>query len=126
MKRKGELLAIAGVETLIGADVRVKGNLTSEGDVNIDGTLLGNLKTSGSITLGVNAAIQGNLTGRNVTVAGRLVGNISAQEATIIKASGRVLGDITTGQIAIELDAEFKGACNMPLSDEAIAQADKA
>ncbi len=109
MARKDDLLGISGIETVIGAGVVVHGNLTSEGDILIDGILKGDIKTAGDVTIGVNGRIKANLTALNVTVAGELDGSIIADGEVTIRETGRVTGDVTAAGLAIASGGVFSG-----------------
>jgi cytoskeletal protein CcmA (bactofilin family) len=111
MARKSheDALGVTGAETIIGTGVVVKGNLASESDIIIDGTLTGHLKAGGNVTLGVNASVKGDVTAVNITVAGNLTGNIAAEGETTIRETGQVQGDITTTSLAVSPGAIFIG-----------------
>lgn len=115
MARKGELLGVSGSETLIGTGVIVKGNLSTEGDVVIDGSLIGEIKSSGSVSLGVNADIKANIIARNVIISGNLKGNVTAESEAVITDTGRVEGDITTYSLVIASGGIFSGQSRMSL-----------
>jgi cytoskeletal protein CcmA (bactofilin family) len=107
--RRDDVLGVTGADTVIGAGVIVHGNLTSESDVMIDGTLDGDIRTMGDVTIGVNARIKANVHGLNVTVAGELQGNIIAEGEATIRETGRVTGDITAAGLAITSGGIFSG-----------------
>lgn len=113
MAKRDDLLRLGESETVIGTGVRVKGALISDGDVTIEGKLSGEIKTSGDLTLGVNAVIKANVTGRNVTVSGQLKGNILADGQTTITETGRVIGNIKTTGVQISSGATFVGSVQM-------------
>jgi cytoskeletal protein CcmA (bactofilin family) len=114
MRKKHELLAVSGTETIIGAGVKLKGTLTSEGDIQIDGLMSGDIKVSGNVTIGYNARIKANIKAQNVRVSGELTGNITADNDTAITETGQVTGDIKTGTISIGPGAFFSGNITMP------------
>ena len=111
MARKAheDALGVAGAETIIGTGVTVKGNLSSEADIIIDGSLVGHITTTGDITLGVNAVVKGSLSATNVTIAGNLHGNIQAEGETTIRETGQVRGDISTTGLTINSGGIFAG-----------------
>lgn len=115
--RKETIIGITGNETVIGAGVRVKGNLTSEHDMIIDGSLTGNVKTKGAISVGVNGIIKGNLLGRDITVAGQLEGDIKASNNVVLAETGRVRGNIASSDLAIASGAVFVGTSIMALAE---------
>jgi cytoskeletal protein CcmA (bactofilin family) len=113
MTRRDDLLGISGGDTVIGPDVKVKGNLVSEGDIVIDGNLNGLIKAAGSVTVGVNATILANITARSVKIAGSVTGDIATEGETAIASTGRVKGNITSGTLEIAPGAIFVGASSM-------------
>ena len=117
--RKEQVIGITGNETIIGAGVKVKGNLASEHDMIIDGFLVGNVKTKGALTVGVNSVIKGNLVARDVTVSGQLDGDIKASNLAAITETGRVRGNIACSEIAIASGAIFLGTNVMAFAEPA-------
>lgn len=115
--RKETIIGITGNETIIGSGVRVKGNLTSEHDIIIDGNLAGNVKTKGAINVGVNAVIKGNLVARDVSISGQLEGDIKVTNHAAISETGRVRGNIACGDIAIASGGVFLGTSVMAMSE---------
>ena len=117
--RKEQIIGITGNETIIGAGVKVKGNLTSEHDMIIDGMLVGNIKTKGALTLGVNSVVKGNLAARDVTISGQLDCDIKASNLAAITETGRVRGNIACNEIAIASGAIFLGTNVMTMVEPA-------
>jgi cytoskeletal protein CcmA (bactofilin family) len=91
-----DALGVAGAETIIGAGVTIHGELVSDADILIDGTLEGTIATQGNLVIGVNARIKASVKAANVVVAGRLTGNIESSSEVTIRETGQVEGDITT------------------------------
>lgn len=113
MAKKHDLLGVAGADTIIGTGVKLRGNLASEGDILIDGTLVGNVKSRGNCNIGVNAHVTGDVSAESLTIAGQLDGNIRAASDTTIAETGQVTGDITTGRLHIDMGAVFIGTSKM-------------
>ena len=118
MTRKDDLL-VAGSETIIGTGVKVKGSLYSEGDITVDGHLEGDIRAAGNVTVGVNAVIKAKVAGDNVSIAGDLVGNVTAQGQTTITETGHLQGDITTNGIVINAGGLFQGKITMTIEETA-------
>lgn len=116
MARREDVLGVTGADTIIGSGVVVVGNLISEGDMVIDGEVKGNIKTLGNLTLGVNAVIQGHVSGADVRVSGALEGNITAEGEASISETGNVIGDIICNTIAIGSGAIFRGRIQMQVN----------
>ncbi|MBS1636406.1 MAG: polymer-forming cytoskeletal protein [Bacteroidetes bacterium] len=98
---------------LIGSGTSITGDITSNGDVRIDGTLTGNIQTSGKLVIGSSGKIEGNIVCQNADVSGEINGTLSVTELLVLKASAKVLGDIETGKLSIEPNALFTGMCKM-------------
>ncbi|HSH31668.1 MAG TPA: polymer-forming cytoskeletal protein, partial [Candidatus Saccharimonadales bacterium] len=93
--------------------VKVKGNLASDGDIMIDGTLSGEIKAAGNVTLGVNAVVKADITAHSVTVAGKLQGDIKAETEAGLTESCQVKGTITAATVSILPGAVFIGSVVM-------------
>lgn len=113
MARKVDLLGSSGADTIIGTGVKVKGNLASDGDIMIDGTLSGEIKAAGNVTLGVNAVVKADITAHSVTVAGKLQGDIKAETEAGLTESCQVKGTITAATVSILPGAVFIGSVVM-------------
>jgi cytoskeletal protein CcmA (bactofilin family) len=111
--RRDDAFGVTGADTIIGAGVIVQGNLASEGDMMVDGDVTGNIKAIGNLTIGVNAIIEGNIAGDNVTVLGALNGSINAESEAAIGETGKVLGDIRCGGLSVGSGAIFQGRVQM-------------
>ena len=109
MARRDDVLGMSGAETLIGSGVTVKGNLKSDSDVVIDGTLTGEIRTLGDVTIGINGILKSNIIAGNVTISGSVTGNISAENEVTIKESGQVHGDVTALGLTIQTGGIFVG-----------------
>src|ERR1700733_15134156 len=104
-----DALGVAGAETVIGTGVVVHGNLISEADIIIDGTLDGNIKTMGNVVIGINANVKGNVEGQMVSVSGVLHGDITASGEATVRETGQVKGNIKAAGIAISSGGVFIG-----------------
>ncbi len=98
---------------LIGNGTAITGDITSNGDVRIDGKLKGNLTISGKLVIGPSGNIEGNVICQNADVSGEIHGKVTVSELLSLKSSAKLLGDIVTGKISIEPNATFTGTCNM-------------
>lgn len=98
---------------LIGNGTSITGNITSNGDVRIDGTLKGNISISGKLVVGSSGNIEGNVICQNADISGKIHGKVTVTELLSLKATSKLLGDIVTGKITIEPNATFTGTCNM-------------
>jgi cytoskeletal protein CcmA (bactofilin family) len=102
-----------GAETIVGTSVKLKGNLNATGDIIVDGSVSGELKTKGSVVVGPNANILANIKAQNVQVSGMVQGNIDASDKIQITETGRVMGDISASVLSIAPGAVFSGNSKM-------------
>ena len=98
---------------------KVKGDIVSNGDIRIDGEMVGNLATRGKLVVGNNGKIQGEVQAVNIEVSGLIKGKVTANELLNMKASARIEGDIIAGKLAVEPGAVFTGTCSMGASKPA-------
>lgn len=101
---------IAGM-ILIGKSFVIKGQVSCDGDLYIDGQVEGSVDPKGNrLTIGPEGRLKANVIARAVVVQGRLEGNIQASERVDLKQSAFVVGDIVTQSITIESGAHIKGS----------------
>ena len=100
-------------ETIVGHSVKIEGDLISDGDIKVDGSVSGKIKTAKSLFVGPTAKIEADVEAGSVTVAGVVHGNIKVKGLLVILQTGKILGDIECGQLAIEEGAFFAGHCKM-------------
>ena len=98
---------------LIGAGTIIEGDVTTNGDIRIDGTLKGVITGKGKLVVGVSGSIDGETICQNAVISGSVKGKITVSELLSLKASAKLTGDITTNKIAIEPGAVFSGSCSM-------------
>ena len=104
-------------ETVISHNTSFTGVLKADGAVRVYGTLDGEIETTGSVVVGKAARVEANITGKDVGIAGTVVGNVIAQGRLEIYSGGRVLGDITSSSLKISDGAIFVGQCIMKAPD---------
>ncbi|GAO43285.1 bactofilin family protein [Flavihumibacter petaseus] len=110
--------------SLIGSGTTLKGDLSSNGDMRIDGTLIGNVISTAKVVIGANGVVEGDIIGQQADIMGKVTGTIKVKELLQLKASGIVNGNIHAGKLQIEPAATFNGACHMGTPVE-IAEAPK-
>lgn len=99
--------------TMIGAGTIITGDLESNGDIRIDGTLKGNLKGKAKIIVGAGGVVEGNVEGLQADIMGHVTGTIKVQELLFLHGKTQVNGDIYAGKLQVEPTAVFNGNCHM-------------
>jgi cytoskeletal protein CcmA (bactofilin family) len=87
------------INTIIGPNTRIKGDIETGGFTRVDGSIMGNVNVRGRVVIGEQARMKSNVSGTSVTVGGVVYGNIIASEQLIVLSTGLVLGDIITRRI---------------------------
>jgi cytoskeletal protein CcmA (bactofilin family) len=101
----------AGGVARLGASLHVKGEITGNEDLHIDGSVEGLVQLEErKLTIGASAKVTADVVAREVVVYGSVKGNLRAKDRIEIKKDGSVVGDLTTARIMIEDGAYFKGA----------------
>ena len=95
------------VPSIIGEDLTIRGNVTSKGEIQIDGEIEGDIRC-GSLLLGDKSKVTGGVAAEDVIVRGRIVGSIRGLRITL-QAQSYVEGDIFAQSLAIEQGAYFEG-----------------
>jgi cytoskeletal protein CcmA (bactofilin family) len=97
----------------IGSGTTIKGDITSNEAIRIDGTLEGSLNTKGKLVLGATGIIEGEVICQNADVWGTIKGQVAVGELLSLKSTAKINGDINTNKLAVEPGATFTGACSM-------------
>ncbi len=98
---------------VIGEGTTLNGDIKSDGDVRIDGSITGNITLEGKLVIGKNGTINGEIRCKNSEVNGTVEGKLFVSELLNLKSTAVIKGDIKTSKLAIEPNAVFTGTCNM-------------
>ncbi len=99
----------SGMPSIISADLKVIGDLHCAGDIQIEGTVEGDIKSQ-TVTVGEGALVSGSVYGQTVRVSGNVKGQIEAQSVTLAKTA-KVTGDVVHETLSIEAGAQLEGMC---------------
>ena len=101
------------VINMIGVGTIITGDINSNGDLRIDGTLKGSVATEGKVVLGKNGVIEGDVVCNNADIAGEIKAKITVSQLLTLKSTAKLKGDIITNKLSIEPGAVFSGSCSM-------------
>lgn len=113
------------IDTIIGPNSLIKGDLHSKGTLRVDGTIEGKVSSDSTIILGEKGVAKATLTAKQVVIGGTVHGNIVAHDRLEILSTGRVHGDVQTASARL-LVAEgviFEGRVAMGTGRKAEAEA---
>ena len=98
---------------VVAKNTAIIGDIISEGDFRIDGTLEGNIKTKGRVIIGISGSIKGKIDAVNSDIEGKFSGDLLVQETLTIKATAIISGDVVIGKLSVEPGATFNASCSM-------------
>jgi cytoskeletal protein CcmA (bactofilin family) len=117
----------SGNTARLGSSLHVKGEITGNEDLLIDGTVEGLVQLEDrKLTVGASAKVTADVIAREVVVYGNVKGNLRARDRIEIKKDGSVVGDLTTARISIEDGAYFKGSIEIDKTGDAADDSSKA
>jgi Integral membrane protein CcmA involved in cell shape determination len=99
--------------TYIGPNVTIDGTVTGSEPVLIEGTVRGKINLSGDLRVGAKARVEATVHAKNVTVEGKLTGDVSADDRVELVASAAVDGNIKAPKIVVAEGARFRGSVDM-------------
>ena len=99
--------------TLISAGTTIKGDISSNSDLRIDGTIIGNINSSSKIVIGNSGVVEGDIFGNNADIVGKTSGTIKVKELLQLRGECVVNGNIYAGKLQVEPSATFNGQCHM-------------
>jgi cytoskeletal protein CcmA (bactofilin family) len=108
-----------GGASIIAAGTTLKGDLTSNGDIRIDGTLQGNINCTAKVVIGANGVVEGDISGQQADIMGTINGTIKVKELLQLKGGCNVKGNIHAAKLQIETSANFNGQCHMTTGNTA-------
>jgi cytoskeletal protein CcmA (bactofilin family) len=101
------------IENILGRSCVIRGDLTAEGAIRIDGTVEGAVESRGAVVVGDSGVVRGGVTGSDVVIAGQVLGDIHCSGHLEILAKGKVEGDIDAQSMRIETGGVFCGTSRM-------------
>jgi cytoskeletal protein CcmA (bactofilin family) len=99
--------------TLISSGTTIKGDISSNSDLRIDGTIIGNINSNAKIVIGGSGVVEGDINGNNADIVGKTSGTIKVKELLQLRGECVVNGNIYAGKLQIEPTATFNGQCHM-------------
>jgi cytoskeletal protein CcmA (bactofilin family) len=99
--------------TFIGPNISIEGTITGSEPITIEGSIRGTIDLSSDLRVGTKARLEATVHARNVTVEGKLTGDISADDRVELVASATVDGNSKAPKIVVAEGAKFRGNVDM-------------
>lgn len=116
--KNGHAAEKKGGLSVINADLRVTGDLVSESDVQVDGSVNGDIRTR-NLTIGQHGEVRGEIVADKIRICGAVIGQVRARDVSL-SDTARMIGDILHESLSIEPGAHIEGHCRRieSLADE--------
>lgn len=112
-KKEKQMTEGTSNQNIIAQGTKMVGDVTSQGDLRIDGIIEGNIKTSGKVVVGKSGLIKGTLNGTDAYFEGKFSGKLALSGTLTLKASAHIEGEVVAGKLAVEPGATFNVTCVM-------------
>lgn len=112
-EKKKPTEGLFGKMNRIAEGTQLNGDIVSDADIRIDGTLIGNCTIKGKLVIGQTGYVEGNIKCTNIDIEGKFLGKLDANELLNIKASASIKGDVIVGKLGVEPGANFVATCSM-------------
>jgi cytoskeletal protein CcmA (bactofilin family) len=99
--------------SIIASGTTVEGDITSSGDIRIDGILNGNITCNAKVIIGSQGQVKGDISGQQADIMGKVNGTIRVKELLMLKGGSNVAGNLFASKLSIEPSANFNGQCHM-------------
>ncbi|EKF56745.1 hypothetical protein I215_00985 [Galbibacter marinus] len=111
--KRNRMEPVVGQTNRIVENTKIKGDLTSEADIRIDGELEGSITAKGKVVIGKSGKVSGKIQCMNADVEGKFEGELKVENVLSLKGSAQIDGDVVVGKLAVEPGATFNAACSM-------------
>jgi cytoskeletal protein CcmA (bactofilin family) len=111
--------------SIIAAGMQITGDIESDGDIRIDGTVEGNVFCKSKVVIISTGKVIGDVEAVNIDVHGTVRGNIKARDLLSLKANCQISGNLATEKLQIEPNASFNGHCTMALEQKSASHVSK-
>jgi cytoskeletal protein CcmA (bactofilin family) len=112
-KKEGATLPNPKAMNQLGQGTVINGEINSDADIRIDGTVRGNVISKGKIVLGATGLIEGDIRSENAYLEGRVNGKVEVADLLILTKTAFLNGDIMIKKLVVEEGAKFNGKCTM-------------
>lgn len=112
-KKKYDMADTTSQQNTIAKGTTITGDIISDGDFRIEGTVQGNIKTPGKVVVGKTGFINGTLKGANGDIEGKFAGKLILSETLTLRSTAHVEGEVEVGKLAVEPGATFNATCSM-------------
>lgn len=123
MAASSGLTQSAGKAAVIGAGIKINGEISGSENILIEGQVDGSINLGANdVTIGKSGQVKADVTAKAIRVAGEVSGDLKAKERVVISGSGNVRGNVVAPRVVLEDGAIFKGSIDMDPGDSATSE----
>lgn len=100
-------------ETIIAPHVEIKGSLSFQKLLRIDGSFEGELRSSGKLIIGPTGTVKANIDLEEAFISGKVTGNITVKKRLVLRGKAEIIGDITAPLISVDEGVSITGILNV-------------
>lgn len=101
--------------TIIGPNITIEGDVQSDDDVVVHGTIRGKLSAKEGVVIESGGQVEADITGGPLSIAGSVTGNVTSDGRVDLQPGARLIGNVRATRITIADGAQFKGSVDMDL-----------
>ncbi len=105
--------------SIIGADLKVVGNLVCDGDIDVQGTVQGDIEAA-TVTVDKDARVDGSIRAHSLIVSGSVDGGMEATEISLT-STARVTGELTHETLSVDPGASLEARLSRLSKEKRIA-----
>ena len=102
--------------TIISSGVKIEGTVTTNGNIRVDGEIIGDIVSENNITVGESGSVNGKINASVISIGGTVTGSLEAKEKLTLTSRGKINGDIIVKAFVIEDGGLFNGNCKMQVT----------
>lgn len=99
--------------SMLGPGTTIAGDIESNGDIRLDGTIKGSIRCKSKVIIGANAVVEGSIECKQADIFGHVKGGLCVSDLLQLKGKAIIDGDINTGKLMMENTVSFNGQCRM-------------
>ncbi len=98
---------------VISRETHITGDITAQGNIRIEGTIDGMVKSTSKVVIGDTSTIKGNIVSAEAEISGKVEGEVVCSDLLFLRKTAFINGNITTQKLVVENGAVFNGKCQM-------------
>lgn len=116
-EEKKAVTEMVNSSNVIAKETKIVGEIVAQGNIRIEGTVEGTLRSEKKVVIGESAKVIGNITAVDIEISGLIEGQVNCSEALYLKKTAIIKGDMFTHKLVVENGAIFNGKCHMTDGD---------